>query len=48
MVEREVVVEGGVVVKGAVKVEATPAAAVTMMGKATQELVSSLPFHPSP
>ena len=43
MVEREVVV------KGTVKVEATPAAAaVTMIGKATQELVSSLPFHPSP
>ena len=37
--------EGGVVVKGAVKA----AAAVTMMmGKATQELMLSLPFRPTP
>ena len=44
-------VEGGVevgrvVVKGEVKVEVTlVAVAVTMMGKAIQELMSSLPFH---
>ena len=38
---------GGVVVKGEVKVEVTlvAAVAVTMMGKAIQELTSSLPFH---
>ena len=37
---------GGVVVKGEVKVEVTlVAVAVTMMGKAIQELTSSLLFH---
>ena len=51
VVEGEVVVEGGVVVKGAAKVEATlaaAAAAMTMMGNATQELMPSLPFRPTP
>ena len=45
MVEGGVVVEAGVIVKRQVKVEATLAAlAVTMMiGKAIQELMSSLP-----
>ena len=37
---------GGVIVKGEVKVEVTlVAVAVTMMGKAIQELTSSLLFH---
>ena len=50
VVKGGVMVEGGVVVKGAAKVEATlvAAAAVTMMGKAAQELMPSLPFHPTP
>ena len=44
-VEGEVKV-GGVVVKRKVKVEVTlVAVALTMMGKAIQELTSSLPFH---
>ena len=49
MVKGGDVVEGGVVVKGAAKVKATlaAAAAVTMMGKATQVLMPSLPFHPT-
>ena len=51
MVEGGDTVEGGVevgrvVVEGEVKVEVTlVAVAVTMMGKARQELTSSLPFH---
>ena len=53
VVEEGVVVKGGVMVKEAAKVEATlgaaAAAAVTMMmGKATQELMPSLPFRPTP
>ena len=51
VVEGEVVVDEGVVVKGAAKVEPTlaaAAAATMMMGNATQELMPSLPFRPSP
>ena len=44
MVKGGVTVEGGVVVKGAVK---AAAAAATMMGKATQEVMPSLPFCPT-
>ena len=43
VVKGGVTVKGGVVVKGAVKA----AAAATMMGKATQEVMPSLPFCPT-